>query len=748
MRFQDRLRTAVATLAIAAACTVYSEGSAMAQSAGAISGAISGVVRDVAGQPLEQAQVQVLPGGRQALTDGTGRFRLRVPAGEYRLHVSLIGYAPAQRVVRAGAGGEPDLEVRLSPSPLTLGGIVVTASPTARTPSAVAQSTTQLSGRALERELGGTIAQTLKYQPGVSVRSNGPAAALPVLRGLTGDRVLMLQDGQRTSDLAGSADDHAVTIDPLSAQRVEVVRGPATLLYGNNALGGVVNVISGDISGGVPLRPQLAVAAQTETAYPGGAVSVRGTVPVGEDWSVMARLGARTTGDMRTGRDPVLGDRLSNTDARALNGALAVSRSGAAWTASAAVRAYDFAYGLPMPQGADDVDLRGSRLELATRAEFGLPGELLPAATLDGTWQSYGHDELDDVGVVQQRFELETATLGLRVRQARLGPFSEGAWGVSVLQKSYAATGPAALTPAADSRALGVFGFEEVGIGRAALQVGARADRYSVSSHRSEKFGDAVDRVFSALSGSVGLNVPLATGLGITVTGSRSFRAPTVEELFSGAAHAGTGSVEYGQPSLRAERGRAAEVLVRLGTARLNGQAAAFINRIDDYIQLEYQRDTVIAGTTMPVFRFTQSPATLRGLEGSLEIALTPALLLAGRADWLHAEQSDGTPLSFMPPARVGLTLRWDNGRFALGGDAHHERAQQRTGPAEETATDAHTILRVDAATRLRVLGRVHAFSLRVDNLTDVLHREATSRIKDFAPAAGRNLSLTWRVHL
>jgi iron complex outermembrane receptor protein len=163
-----------------------------------------------------------------------------------------------------GAGAIP-VDVRMVATPLTLGGIEVTASGTGRAPAAVVQATAQLSGRALERELSGTLAQTLKYQPGIAVRSNGPAAAMPVMRGLTGDRVLVLQDGQRASDLAGSASDHGVTIDPLAAQRVEVVRGPATLLYGNNALGGVVNVISGDVSGGMPLSPQLALAAQTET---------------------------------------------------------------------------------------------------------------------------------------------------------------------------------------------------------------------------------------------------------------------------------------------------------------------------------------------------------------------------------------------------------------------------------------------------------------------------------------------------
>jgi iron complex outermembrane recepter protein len=710
--------------------------------------AVAGVVIDDAGRPLANAYVVVLPGGRSVVTDVAGRFRLRV-GGERaaRLHVSLIGYEPAVLELDVAASGGDAVEVRLRPTPLTLGGIEVTAMPVARAPTAVTQATTQLSGRALERELSGTVASTLRYQPGIAVRFNGPAAALPVLRGLTGDRVLILADGQRTGDMAGSADDHGMTVDPLTAQRVEVVRGPATLLYGNNALGGVVNVISADAAGG-PSRPELAVAAQTESAYPGGAVNARAAAPIGGVWGVAARAGVRRTGDMRIGDDAVLGDRLRNTASRNASGSITVSRASSDWTGTATARAYGFAYGIPVPPETEPVDLRGGRLELAARGEAGVRRGPFEVVKLDGTFQTYAHDELDASDVVQQRFELDTWTGGLLVRQGNLGPFREGAWGASVLAKRYAATGPAALTPAADSRAVGAFGFEEVAVGRAAVQVGARVDRYVVASRQSVKFGDGVRRTFDAVSGSVGLSTPLGAGLSGGVTLSRSFRAPTVEELFSGAAHAGTGSVEYGDAGLRAEHGRSVEAVLRLRTGRLSGQFAAYHNAIADYIQPVYQGDTVVAGAVMPVFRYAQAPATLRGVEGSLEAALSSSVLLAVRGDWLHAANEDGTPLSFMPPPRLGVTARWDDGRFALGADVHHELAQRRTGAADEAPTHAHTILRLDAGARIRIFDRLHSLTLRVDNVTDVLHREATSRIKDFAPAAGRNIALGYRVHM
>ncbi|HEX2190316.1 MAG TPA: TonB-dependent receptor plug domain-containing protein, partial [Longimicrobiaceae bacterium] len=273
--------------ALAAVLLLAGAGPAAAQGGAPL---LAGTVRDDAGRPLPHAQVVVARSGRSTVTDAEGRYAVRgLPRGRYRVEASLPGYAPAAREVAVPAEGA--VELVLARTPLSIPGIQVTATPGAGDTRAVTQATTQLGGRALEREMGGSIAETLRNQPGVAVRSMGPGAAAPIVRGLTGDRVLVLQDGQRTADLAGSADDHGVTIDPLTAQRVEVVRGPATLLYGNNALGGVVNVISGDLPSALPGRPEWALATRAETAHPGGAASLRATLPLGGGWAAMVRAG-------------------------------------------------------------------------------------------------------------------------------------------------------------------------------------------------------------------------------------------------------------------------------------------------------------------------------------------------------------------------------------------------------------------------------------------------------------------------
>lgn len=713
-------------------------------------GEVAGKVRDAEGGPVSHAEVIVGSSRRGVAVDGEGRFVVSgLPVGRHSLQVVAVGYAPDRREVEVVAGARLELEFVLRRTPLSLPGLEVTATPGGGDPRAVVQSTTQLSGRHLERELGSTLAETLQSQPGISVRSMGPAAAMPVLRGLTGDRILVLQDGQRTGDLAGSADDHGVTIDPLSAQRIEVVRGPATLLYGNNALGGVVNVISGDLPARVPGRVEGVVGAQTESAYPGGSGTARVEVPIGERWVVSARGGVRRTGDVRIPRDPVLGERIENSGSRTRDGSLGLGYIGARTQAAAVFRAYDFEYGLPQPPGADPVSLRGRRHEGSGRVEVETSSSIFPSFRLDGTVQDYRHDEVDDpTGAVLQTFDLGTATASLLVRQGRIGPVTEGAWGVSGLFKSYAATGPQALTPAADSRGIGVFVFQEVGLGGdgPALQLGGRFDDYRITSVASPKFGPGRDRGFRAFSGSVGLRVPVRDGVSVAASVARSFRAPTVEELFSNAAHAGTGSVELGNPDLAAERGLGAELVVRVQDERWNGQFSAYRNRIDDYVYLAERGDTLLGGARLPVLAYVQDRATLQGVEGSLEWAALPSLVLGLMGDIVHAEQADGTPLSFMPPARLGVLARWDDGAFSFGGDLHHEFRQDRVGAAGELPTPAHLVARVFAGYRFRVGGQVHSISVRAENLTNELHREATSRIKDFAPGPGRNIAAVYRV--
>ncbi len=216
-------------------------------------GDLRGVVRDSAGAPLAAARVRLLELHREYLTHEDGSFVFAdVPAGRYAVGVLRIGYRSQTATVTVTSGGSARLEIALGASPVQLSAFVTTGTVVARSRDDVLSPTSVLSEAALDRRLDGTVAQTLQGQPGVSITSMGPATARPVIRGLSGDRILVLEDGQRPGDLSSTSADHGVAIDPLTARQIEVVRGPMSLLYGSSALGGVVNVVREEVPSSLP----------------------------------------------------------------------------------------------------------------------------------------------------------------------------------------------------------------------------------------------------------------------------------------------------------------------------------------------------------------------------------------------------------------------------------------------------------------------------------------------------------------
>ncbi|HEX8903880.1 MAG TPA: TonB-dependent receptor, partial [Longimicrobiaceae bacterium] len=491
---------------------------------------LTGVVTDSAGRPLSDATVAIGALSRATRTGPDGTFTFRsLPAGTYHLDVSLLGYAPEHATVTLPASGDaPAVRVTLRSTALALQGVVVTGTPNASDPLRVTQAVTQVSGKQLDRSLGSTVAQTLAREPGIDTRYNGPAAATPVIRGLSGDRVLVLQDGQRTGDLSGAAPDHGLSIDPLAATRLEVVRGPASLLYGSGAIGGVVNVIEEDIPTDVPSHLDGFVAAQGESVNPGGGGTAQLSVPLGGSVALLARGGGRRVDDVRVGG----GSRLPNTFLHNYHGDVGLGYVGERLSGGVAGSGYVFNYGLPSPPADEEAGthIRGHRWEGKGRVALPLAGlGWLSDLRLDGTAQWYAHDEVEPSGEVGTSFGLRTQTANLQGR-TRFGTVN-GALGVTGLFRQYESTGEEALTPAADTRNLGVFAFQEIPLGSneetaPRLQLGGRWDTYRiVSKDGGEKFGPGRTIDLNAFSGSAGLSVPVTRGVSVSASVARAFRA-------------------------------------------------------------------------------------------------------------------------------------------------------------------------------------------------------------------------------
>jgi len=711
---------------------------------------------NASGRPLGGATVLLLDAPREPVTStASGGFVVgEVPAGGRRLLVTAMGHAPQRFTVTVRVGETTHVDILLHPTAIELAGVTVSATAAGRDPLAVAQPVTSLGGRDLERSLGATLTQTLSWTSGVTARSQGPAATMPVIRGLTGERIVVLQDGQRAGDLAASAPDHGVTVDPLAAREVEIVRGPAALLHGSAALGGVVNVLSDDIARTVPAARLSSMTINGQSASEGGGALLDVAQPLGERFVLRVKGGGRSHADQGLGRGDAR-EALANTSMRNRNGTVSLTRVGEHSLAGLALRGYDFEYGLPWRAvAADGVRLRGARQEASLRIESRARGPFVRVRA-DAGLQSYAHDEVTAAGDVATALGVRSTQAQLLARTRAVGALRDGTLGVSLLDRRNDVAGPAALTPPNANRTLALFAYQDVapfGDGEAPrFPVALRIERATVHSESSDAFGPAVLRGFTNVSASAGVSVPIASGASLAVNFAQAARVPSPEELFSRAGHAGTGAFETGNPQLESERSRGIDVVLRVERRALRVQLAGWASSIDGWIGLYPSgRDTTIAATgggfkSLPLHVIAQRDARLRGGEATVEGAVTPRLILHASGDLLWAGERRGGALPFMPPARVGGGARWDDGRWQVGGAARHLFAQWRVAPGEVPVGSA---LLLEGHAGVRIVGgaNVHTILLRGENLGDRLYRDATSRIKDFAPATGRNVSLLYRV--
>jgi iron complex outermembrane receptor protein len=719
---------------------------------------VVGVVRDTSGNPLGGVDVIIASLNRTSVTNDSGRFVFTgLPAGNYHVSTLMLGRAPGHTDVTVPASG-PDVTVVITLKParaVQLSTVNITATPVGTDPRDVAQSTISVGGLDLSKALSSTIAQTLSSEPGVNLRFMGPAATAPVIRGLSGERVLVLQDGDRAGDLSATSSDHSVSIDPLTAKRIEVVRGPASLLYGNNALGGVVNVISNDLPTSIPTHVDGYITTQSESATPGGGAAAGVTVPVSSTLAFVARGEGRHTDDMRMGG----GATLPNSYFRNYSGVGGLGFANATTSGGVLGRAYGFTYGLPSADN-EGSHITGHRYEGTGRLELGALGPFT-SLRINGAAQTYAHDEIESTGEVGTSFSLKTQTVDFLGR-TRLGR-TTGAVGASGLFKQYASTGEEALTPAANSNGVGAFIYEEVPLVAASdpdarvprFQVGARYDRYGITSLTGDsKFGSGRDLTFTNVSGSLGFTVPVGEVVTLAISGARAFRAPTVEELFANAFHAALGSFDVGNPDLKVETNQGVDGSIRISGSKVTAQFAGYFNRVNNFITPLITKDTVInAGQdTVPLNHYSQADADLKGVEAQLDVEVTRHVVLGVIGDAVRGTLAGGSPLPFMPGDRLGGHARYDDGRWSLQSELRHGFAQTRVPPPVSpddpsgVSTEKYDLLNLSGGRTFNAAGRLHSITFRVDNALDEQYKDATSRIKDFAFNTGRNFALVYRV--
>jgi iron complex outermembrane receptor protein len=559
--------------------------------------------------------------------------------------------------------------------------------------------------------------------------------------------VRTLEDGIDSMDAATVSDDHAVSVDPLFADQIEIFRGPTTLLYGSGAVGGVINIVTTRIPVAAP-----------EDGF-AGAVEVRGD-SVADDRAAALRLDGGGTAfawhfdaSSRDASDyaiPGFARRVPDpSDAFGLltNSAAATDTAsfGASWLGErgffgAAVNVFDTLYGIP---GDDEepvrIDLQQTRLDLKG-GWMDLAGPI-EALKVRFVANDYEHVEIEGEQT-GTRFTNDAAEARIELLHRPVGRW-RGAFGLQLGGREFAAIGAEAFVPPVDTSTLGVFLVEELDLNAWQLSFGGRVE---VQDQRpAGGMPDLSDRASSlSIAGVRGFG----DGYSIALNFALSERLPVADELYSNGPHLATRAIQIGNPSLRSEASRHLDVGIRRKSGDLTWGVTAFMTGYDDFI---YLADTGLTDPDemLPVFAFEQQGANFRGLEG--EVFAPIARVAAGEvdlrlfADYVRAELADGANLPRMPPLRYGARAQYHDERVLVGFEAIRYAAQDRVAGYEQP-TAAYTMLNADFRWRLIAPGGAELdFFVNGSNLADEEARKHTSFVKEIAPLPGRNFAVGLR---
>jgi iron complex outermembrane recepter protein len=635
--------------------------------------------------------------------------------------------------------------------------------------------TSVVAGEELARDLRTTIGETLARQPGVSATSFGPNASRPVLRGFQGERVRVLTDGIGSLDASNTSVDHAVSINPLTADRIEVLRGPSALLFGSSAIGGVVNVVDARIPRRVPADgAHLAGVATYGSAADERSLNAAADLALGKRWVLHADGNYARTNDLRTGgailarplrgvaaasADPGvraaagLRGRLENTAAETSDFALGAAWIGGDANAGVSVNRYDSRYGVPLRLSLDPaiqaeaprIDIRQYRAD--GRAELAFGEGLIKTLRLRGGWSDYRHVELDPGGEVGTTFLTKGVEARAEAVQRVRGGWG-GGFGVQVFRRALDVAGEEKFVPPSRTSQLGLFALQSFERGRVSVEAGARYERQTVSASADEDLATPKrSRRFDAVSGSLGASVALPGGVKLGLNGSHSQRAPAAEELFANGPHAGTQAFELGDPNLAREKAWGLEATLRAEGEGFSASAAVFGNWFNGYI---YERATGELADALPVFQISQGRARYFGveLEGSARLARVSGiqLNLDGVLDMVRATIADVGPAPRIPPLRLLGGVEAQGERFQVRLEVERTRGQSRVA-AFESPTRGFTLANASLAWHpLHGRGREATLLLSANNLFDVVARRHASFLKDFAPLAGRDVRATLRL--
>jgi len=706
-------------------------------------------------QPLGGAEVLIVELSKQTISADDGTYSIEnVPPGIYQVmaHVNSVLTEEAKAIeIRPSETTTTDFNLELQ---ALRHEITVTAEGKQLTAFESFQSVDSLDSFDLAENAGVSLGETLSNRvgSGIAKRSFGPGSSRPIIRGFDGDRVLVMEDGIRVGSLASQSGDHGEPLNMAQVDRLEVVKGPATLLYGSNAMGGTINAVSRHHSVHTHAHDGLRAYASSSAGTAASLGAANSGFEYGlKNWMIWGSGGGVRTGDYNT---PI--GEIFNSRARQLNGSGGFGFYGERHFFSTEIDVDDGSNGVPFAQdfeGEEDVQrIFLNSLRRSYSANWGmrnLANKAIDNFTVKLRYVDWTHQELEqlDSGEEQVGTAFSQGQFIYRAvfEQKAKGPWS-GRFGIWGLDKAYDVTGAEALSPAVDQTAFAAFALEELSFEHLKLQGGLRLETNRYEPLQSPNFDNRDVRRFTGVSASAGLHADVWQNGAFVASYAHSYRAPALEELYNFGPHVGNLAFEVGDPTLKAETGNGIDLSLRQDEEKIRGELNFFYYDFSNFV-FSFLTGEIVDG--LRVAEFTQRNARFVGGEAAVHFQLHPDLWLDLGLDYVNAKETDqNTYLPRIPPLRTSVGIDWHIGDLSIKPRIILANRQDKTFTGE-SATAGYALLDLKASyTIAKSTNLAHQFSVNVYNVGDALYRNHSSFIKDLAPEIGRGVKLSYVVRV
>ncbi len=710
-------------------------------------GTLEGIVLDgVNDLPLPNAVVKLFEIDKYDVSDKNGIFEFKlIPFGNYNVEVSFVGYKTEKTLININKELNKGLIIHLFNLPIETSTIVVTGSHTTTKFDDMNEFINVLKGKELQREIGLTLASTLKNETGLAIRSMGPAPARPVIRGLGSDRIAITEDGIQTTDLSATSPDHAVSVEPFTIERVEVVRGPKVLLKNSTTMGGVVNIIRNEIPIEVPKSFTGNTGFYGETSNSGYLGAFVGQLPLGK-FVFRSEVTYRKANDLRTPNDV-----LKNSDIETNNYSAGVSFIDDWGFTGLSIREFNSDYGVPggfVGAHPNGVNISMLKRQINGKINLKIDTESFENIELQLSRDYYKHTEYERADLIGAQFVIYNFRGSLDLSNKKLGLFDFGTSGISFEIRDFN-IGGFVFTPPTKSLKVSSYSYQTFEVSDFSFEAAFRFSFDDFNPRFANPSSDpkfVIKRNFLTYSLSFSALYSINKNLSAGINVNKSSRVPTIEELYSEGPHLAAYSYEIGNPNLESENGIGIELFSFYKNENIFLMLTAFRNDFSYFITPR-NSGQINSQTLLPIYKTEGVSALFYGLESYFELKFWDNFTISNSLSYTYGEFNESSsPLPQIPPLKNIVQLKFSQDNLSTGISSEIASSQRRVD-LFETKTDAYVIFSSYVQYSFETGSLIHNFSLNGDNLFNKEYRNHLSRVKIIMPEAGINFKFSYRLY-